>query len=83
MLVDWLEHSDRYSWIPVEADEAKYLDDIVVMPADGRVEVKQVKLIPWVRTIRLLGKSCSPNLKANREIELNRCCRSGPRHYVN
>lgn len=41
--VDWLEHSDRYSWIRVEADDAKFLDDIVVMRADGRVEVKQVK----------------------------------------
>lgn len=43
VMVDWLEHSDRYSWVRVEADEAKFLDDIVVMRADGRVEVKQVK----------------------------------------
>ena len=41
LFVDWLEHSDRYSWIRVEADEAKYLDDIVVMFADDRVEVKR------------------------------------------
>src|ERR1700674_613060 len=43
VMVDWLEHSDRYSWVRVEADEAKFLDDIVVMRADGRVEVKQIK----------------------------------------
>jgi hypothetical protein len=43
LLVDWLEHSNRYQWIRVEADEAKFLDDVVVMRADGRVEVKQVK----------------------------------------
>jgi hypothetical protein len=49
VLVDWLEHSDRYSWVRVEADEAMFLDDIVFMRADGRVEVKQVKFStnPW------------------------------------
>jgi hypothetical protein len=44
LFVDWLEHSDRYQWIRVEADEAKFLDDVVVMRGDVRVEVKQVKV---------------------------------------
>jgi AAA domain len=43
VLIDWLEHSDRYTWVRVEADEAMFLDDVVAMLADGRLVVKQVK----------------------------------------
>jgi hypothetical protein len=43
VLIDWLEHSGRYVWVRVEADEAKFLDDVVVMRTDGRLIVKQVK----------------------------------------
>lgn len=43
VLVDWLEHSERYAWVRVEADEAKFLDDVVAMLIDGRLIVKQVK----------------------------------------
>ncbi len=43
VLVDWLEHPDRYIWVRVEADEAKFLDDVVAMRADGRLIVRQVK----------------------------------------
>ena len=43
VLVDWLEHSERYIWVRVEADEAMFLDDVVAMSADGRLIVRQVK----------------------------------------
>jgi hypothetical protein len=43
VLSDWLEHSERYVWVRVEADEAKFLDDVVAMLAGGRLVVKQVK----------------------------------------
>jgi hypothetical protein len=43
VLIDWLEHSERYAWVRVEADDAKFLDDVVAMLSDGRLIVKQVK----------------------------------------
>jgi len=81
-LVDWLEHSGRYAWIRVEADEAKFLDDIVAMRADGHVDVKQVKFstnpegeddpFTWER---LLAK---PGSKSGRKTEsfLQKWCTS-------
>ena len=41
--IDWLEHSDRYHWIEVEADDAGALDDVVALRTDGVVVARQVK----------------------------------------
>jgi|GEM_PF-1001155 len=43
ILVDWLEHSDRYLWVSVEADAAGYLDDVVALRSDGRLVAQQIK----------------------------------------
>jgi hypothetical protein len=43
VLIDWLEHSERYVWVRVEGDESKFLDDVEAMRSDGRLLVKQVK----------------------------------------
>src|SRR5579859_7307523 len=43
LLVDWLEHSDRYKWIEVEADKAGALDDVVALRSDGVMLYRQVK----------------------------------------
>ncbi|MEX2302987.1 MAG: ATP-binding protein [Bryobacterales bacterium] len=43
VLVNWLEHPDRYEWVRVEADDAGFLDDVVALRADGVVEARQVK----------------------------------------
>ena len=42
-LIDWLEHSDRYIWVRLEADDAGSLDDVVALRSDGHLVVKQVK----------------------------------------
>ena len=43
LLVEILEHPDRYQWVQVEADDFGYLDDIVALKSDGGYVVKQVK----------------------------------------
>ena len=43
LLVEMLEHPDRYQWIQVEADDFDYLDDIVALKTDGEYIVKQAK----------------------------------------
>lgn len=43
IMVEMLEHSDRYQWIQVEADDFGALDDIVALRTDGSYDVKQVK----------------------------------------
>lgn len=43
VLIDWLEHSNRYEWVRVEADDAGYLDDIVALRSDGSLLAQQVK----------------------------------------
>lgn len=43
VLVDWLEHPDRYHWVRVEADEVGVLDDVVAVRADGALLPRQVK----------------------------------------
>jgi hypothetical protein len=43
VLIDWLEHSNRYEWVRVEADDAGYLDDIVALRTDGSLLAHQVK----------------------------------------
>src|SRR5437762_13238204 len=43
VLLDWLEHSDRYEWVSVEADDSGFLDDVKALTNDGRFVVKQVK----------------------------------------
>lgn len=42
-LVDWLEHSDRYRWVRVEADDFGSLDDVTAELSDGTLFVRQVK----------------------------------------
>lgn len=56
-----MEHSDRYEWIRVEADDAGCLDDIVALCADGSWLVRQVKFSthpassgdPWTWSVLL------------------------------
>lgn len=43
LLVDWLGHSTRYSWVKVEADDAGALDDVIALRSDNRLEAIQVK----------------------------------------
>ncbi len=43
VMVEILEHPDRYEWIQVEADDYGALDDIVSLRTDGSYVVKQVK----------------------------------------
>ena len=43
LLVEWLEHPDRYTWIRVEADDSGFLDDVVALSADDVIVAKQVK----------------------------------------
>jgi hypothetical protein len=43
LLVEWLEHTDRYQWAQLEASKSGFLDDILVLRADGILEVWQVK----------------------------------------
>ena len=43
VLVDWLEHSDRYQWVRVEADDAGALDDVIALKSNGTLVVRQVK----------------------------------------
>ena len=43
VLVDALEHADRYAWIEVEADGVGVLDDVCAVLKDGRLILKQVK----------------------------------------
>jgi hypothetical protein len=43
LLVEWLEHPDRYTWVRVEADDSGFLDDVVALRADDVIVAKQVK----------------------------------------
>lgn len=43
VLVDWLEHPDRYKSVRLEANDAGVLDDVVALQHDGRLIAKQVK----------------------------------------
>lgn len=43
LLLDMLEHPDRFAWIEVEADDAGALDDVVAQRADGAHVGRQVK----------------------------------------
>lgn len=43
VLVEWLEHPDRFRWAKVEADEMGVLDDVIALRTDGSIDVKQVK----------------------------------------
>lgn len=43
MIVEFLEHPERYRWIRVEADDAGALDDVVALRTDGKIVAKQVK----------------------------------------
>jgi hypothetical protein len=43
LLLDWLEHNDRYDWVAVEADGAGVLDDVTARKQDGTMVYRQVK----------------------------------------
>jgi hypothetical protein len=43
LLVEALEHPERYQWLRVEADDFGSLDDVVALRSDGSYVVKQVK----------------------------------------
>ena len=43
MLVDWLEHSERYEWVQVEANDVGVLDDVVARKRDGTRVCRQIK----------------------------------------
>lgn len=43
VLVEMLEHPDRYRWVRVEADDAGSLDDVVCLRSDGSFDLIQVK----------------------------------------
>jgi hypothetical protein len=43
IMVDWLEHPDRYQWMQVEADDRGALDDVVALDARNVLHVWQVK----------------------------------------
>lgn len=43
LMIESLEHSDRYAWIKVEADEAGALDDVTARRRDGTFVYRQVK----------------------------------------
>ncbi len=43
LLVEALEHPERYEWLRVEADDFGFLDDVVALRSDGSYVAKQVK----------------------------------------
>jgi hypothetical protein len=43
ILIDWLEHSDKYRWVKVEADDFGALDDVTAELTNGTLLVRQVK----------------------------------------
>lgn len=43
VLIDWLEHYDRYLWMRVEADDTGSLDDVTALRSDHRLQLWQVK----------------------------------------
>ncbi|WP_437328266.1 ATP-binding protein [Sorangium sp. So ce381] len=43
LLVEWLEHPDRFSWFELEAADTGALDDVVALRADGALVTRQVK----------------------------------------
>src|SRR5690242_8404765 len=43
ILLEWLEHADRYKWVRLEADDAGSLDDVTACTKDNSLVLKQVK----------------------------------------
>jgi hypothetical protein len=43
LMVDWLEHTNRYQWMQVEADDRGALDDVVALDTRNVLHVWQVK----------------------------------------
>src|SRR5215475_4691111 len=43
ILVELLEHPDRYQWVQFEADGFGALDDIIALRADGKYVIRQIK----------------------------------------
>jgi hypothetical protein len=43
VLIDWLEHPGRYTWVRVEADDSGFLDDLTAERSDGTQVVRQIK----------------------------------------
>src|SRR6266567_2287707 len=71
ILVDWLEHSERYEWVQVEADGAGALDDVVARKREGTVVYRQSKFSvhpdrsddPWTWESLLKQETGSPSKK--------------------
>lgn len=64
LLVEMLEHPDRYQWVRVEADDTGALDDVVALRYDGKVIARQVKFStdpgadddPWTWEVKKVSK---------------------------
>ena len=75
LLVEWLEHTERYQWVRIEADNVGVLDDVVALRSDGSIDVKQVKYAvhpdaaddPWTWE-RLLKKASGTTEQARRSL---------------
>ena len=75
VLVEWLEHADRFQWVKVEANEVGVLDDVVTLRTDGSIDVKQVKYSvhpdavedPWTWE-RLVKKASGTTERAHRSL---------------
>jgi hypothetical protein len=72
LIIDCIEHKDRYQWIKLEADEMGFLDDVIALRQDGRIQVLQVKYStnpdmqddPWTWE-KLLDRSKTKNGNQN------------------
>lgn len=45
LIVEMMEHPDRYEWIEVESSDAVFLDDVVALRKDGSFVYRQVKYV--------------------------------------
>jgi hypothetical protein len=50
VLIDWLEHSDQFPWVRVEADDFSALDDVTALLAIGTLRVWQVMCSTYPET---------------------------------
>jgi hypothetical protein len=91
VLLDWLEHTSRYRWVRVEADDAGALDDVAALRGDGTLVLRQVKFSTdpeskddpwsWERLLqRPAGKGGSPgqSLLQKWADSLDRASSQGP-----
>jgi hypothetical protein len=45
LIVEMMEHPDRYEWIEVESSDAAFLDDVVALRKEGSFVYRQVKYV--------------------------------------